>query len=105
MESILWGRPRVNRVFGVSPEQSEQNRLFAFNQGFYNLFLAVAAFAGIVIVKMGQQNIGFTLMAYSSLSMIGAALVLLLSNRKLLSAALIQGLPPLLGLVSWFALN
>lgn len=96
LESIFWGRPKTNRVFGISSEAAEQNRLFAFNQGFYNLFLSVAAIGGLAI---GLNNaVGKTLVAYSLMSMLLAAIVLIFSNRKLLRAALIQGVPPLLGL-------
>lgn len=99
MESVLWGQPRTNRTFGVSAEQAEHSRLFAFNQGYYNLFLAIAALGGVVLFLTDRQTVGITLMCYSSLSMIGAAVVLYCAQRKLLRAALIQGLPPLIGLI------
>ncbi|MBY0385561.1 DUF1304 domain-containing protein [bacterium] len=102
MESILWGQPKTNRTFGVTSEQAEHNRLFAFNQGYYNLFLAIAGMIGVVLLYFDQANVGYTLMIYSSLSMLGAALVLLYSKKSLIRPALIQGLPPLLGLVSWW---
>lgn len=96
MESILWGSAKTNRTFRVSPEVAEHNRLFAFNQGFYNLFLAMAAIGGLTV---GLEDIvGRTLVMYSLLSMLMAALVLIYSQPKLLRAALIQGVPPLLGL-------
>ena len=41
MESVLFMRPAVHRRFGVSREHAEVVRPMAFNQGFYNLFLAV----------------------------------------------------------------
>ncbi len=44
LESVLWGRPRINKVFGVSPEQAASAAVFAKNQGVYNLFLV----AGLV---------------------------------------------------------
>jgi putative membrane protein len=99
MESILWGQPRTNRVFGVTAELAEQNRLFALNQGFYNLFLAIAAFAGIGLYTRGLFIIGLTLMTYAAVSMLGASIVLFFSQRRLIRPALVQGLPPLLGLV------
>jgi putative membrane protein len=99
MESVLWGKPRINKTFRVSPEQAEQTRLFAFNQGFYNLFLAVAGMAGILFSTGTHFEAGMALMAYAALSMVGAAVVLFCSERKLARAALIQGLPPLLGLI------
>jgi putative membrane protein len=100
LESLMWGRPKTNRTFGMTPEAAESNRLFAFNQGFYNLFLAIAAISGLVIginVPMGK-----TLVMYSLASMVGAALVLIYSNPKLKRPALIQGVPPLLGLIFLF---
>jgi putative membrane protein len=101
MESLLWGTAKVNRAFGMSDELAKKNRLFAFNQGYYNLFLAAAAFLGIVLSLTRHDDIGTTLMAYSCASMLGASLVLLYSQRRLIRPALIQGLPPLLALVSW----
>ena len=104
VESLLWGKPRTNKVFRITPEQAEQNRQFAFNQGFYNLFLAIAAAAGSILCATGTITIGFTLMAYATLSMLAAALVLICSQRNLIRAALIQGLPPLLALICLFAI-
>jgi putative membrane protein len=102
MESIWWGRPKTNRTFGVTDLQAEQNRLFAFNQGYYNLFLALASLLGVVLVFSNQLVVGSTLIVYSSFSMFGAALVLLYSKKNLIRAALIQGVPPLLGLICWW---
>jgi putative membrane protein len=93
----LWGKPKTNKVFGVTAEAAEQNRLFAFNQGFYNLFLALAALGGSALGL--DITAGKTLVAYALLSMLAAALVLIFSNRKLMRAALVQGLPPLIGLI------
>lgn len=99
MESLLWGRPRINKIFGMSAAQAEHNRLFAFNQGFYNLFLAIAAALGIWLTMDLAPFVGAALMAYAALSMVGASLVLLYSNKKLFRASLIQGLPPLIALI------
>jgi putative membrane protein len=101
MESLLWGKPRINKVFGMSPEAAAQNRLFAFNQGFYNLFLALAAAAGVAFfIADSSSLIGTTLIVYSLGSMVGASIVLFCSEKKLVRAALIQGIPPLLGLLA-----
>jgi putative membrane protein len=99
MESFLWGRPRINKAFGMSAEVMTKNRLFAFNQGFYNLFLALGAFAGIGLGMAGYASVGLTLEVYAGLSMVGASLVLLYSQPKLAVPAFIQGCPPLLGLI------
>ncbi len=98
MESLLWGRSSTNRVFGMTKEVAEHNRLFAFNQGFYNLFLAIAALSGVAIGL--SDYVGKTLVAYALFSMMGAGLVLLYSKPKLVRAAMIQALPPFLGLAA-----
>jgi putative membrane protein len=100
MESLLWGRPRINKTFAMTPEMAAQNRLFAFNQGFYNLFLALGAAAGIGLELCGLHSVGLALMVFCGLSMVGAALVLVFSSPKLMKAALVQGVPPLLGLAA-----
>ena len=99
MESVLWGKPKTNRIFGLSPQLAEQNRVFAFNQGYYNLFLAIGAILGVAFSFAGHPTVGLTLMLCSSASMIGASLALLYSQPKLKRPALIQGLPPMLGLI------
>jgi putative membrane protein len=99
MESLWWTTPRVRARFGQTPESAEVTRLFAFNQGFYNLFLALGIFAGLALSALGQASLGFVLAVWSCLSMCGAALVLLLSARGMWRGALIQGTAPLLFLL------
>ena len=101
MESVLWMNPKVHGRFKVkSLEQAEQMRVFLMNQGFYNLFLAIACFLGLGLLASERWSIvGKTLIAYGCASMVAAALVLLFSADGMLRAALIQGLPPLLALV------
>lgn len=48
MESLWWTTPRVRATFGLSELDAHATRAMAFNQGFYNLFLAVVTGAGIV---------------------------------------------------------
>lgn len=100
MESLLWGKPRTNKAFGINATTAEQNRLFAFNQGYYNLFLALSAIAGAVLIHTENKTVGQTLIGYTLGSMFGASVVLYSSNKKLWRPAMIQGLPPLLGLLS-----
>ena len=101
LESLWWGRPKTNKVFKVTLEQAEANRLFAFNQGFYNLFLALNSLVGICLIVFEiNQTVAKTLLASSNLSMLLAAIVLVSKGRHLLRAALIQGVAPLLVLIS-----
>lgn len=101
LESLAWGGARSRATFGVrSDADVETTRAFAFNQGFYNLFLAIAAIAGIIAVLAGAEAIGLTLVLTGTGSMLAAALVLLLSSPDKRRAAVIQGLFPLLTVLS-----
>ncbi len=102
MESVLFLRPDVHARFGVeSAEDAELLWAFAFNQGFYNLFLAVAIGVGIVLAGRTDARgvVGRTLVAYACLSMVGAGVVLAASVGKI-AAACIQAGPPLLALAA-----
>jgi len=100
-ESLLWMRPAIHRkTFGFSTEVATGARLLAFNQGFYNLFLAAGILLGLGLLATGHATAGQTLVAFCSVSMLGAALVLLGSKPALWLGALVQGLPPALALVA-----
>ena len=99
MESLWWTTPKVRGRFRQSPEQANATKLFAFNQGFYNLFLALGTFGGLALVLMGHRGYGLMLVTWSCLSMLGAAIVLVASAPQLRRGALIQGAAPLLFLV------
>jgi putative membrane protein len=74
-------------------------RPMAFNQGFYNLFLAVGAVAGIVCARTGRETTGVALASFACAVMLGASLVLVATDRRFLPAAAVQGVPPLLALL------
>jgi putative membrane protein len=101
LESVLWSRPSTWKRFGVRDERdAEVLRPMAYNQGFYNVFLAIGAGLGLVFLGTGFSREGGIAIAMFALgSMVLAAVVLVTSNPKLLRAALIQGAAPLLGLV------
>ncbi|RMI09460.1 DUF1304 domain-containing protein [Cellulomonas triticagri] len=99
LESLLW-TTRARAVFGTTPEEATATRALAFNQGFYNLFLAVAVTVGIVLVATGQTAVGATLVLTGTGSMVAAGLVLMISDRTKTSAALKQLVPPLLGVIA-----
>lgn len=99
MESLWWTTPKVQKRFRQSPEQAQATELFAFNQGFYNLFLAIGVFAGLVLTLARHPTVGMTLATGSCLSMFGAAVVLVASAPQMKRGALIQGTAPLIFLV------
>ncbi len=94
LESIWWGKPKTNRVFGVTDANAQVMRGAMFNQGFYNLFLAIALLVGFFwSAQPGNEVQAQALKDYAALSILGAALVLWLSEPKLMRASLIQGSP------------
>ena len=102
LESVRWTKPATWRVFGIADQQTaDATKPMAYNQGFYNLFLAIGAAIGIVLwIVHGTGDVaGRTLLIFSLGSMVAAALVLITSGRKYLRPASIQGTLPLIGLV------
>jgi putative membrane protein len=99
MESLTWTTPRTRATFGTTPEEAETTKLLAFNQGFYNLFLAIVTAIGIVAICMGHTAVGAALVFAGIGSMLAAALVLLASSPDKARAAVTQGLFPLIGVI------
>jgi putative membrane protein len=99
LESLLWTAPRTRATFGTSAEEAAATKELAFNQGFYNLFLAVVTAAGVIAVATGSTAVGAALIFAGIGSMLAAALVLLLSSPDKARAAITQGTLPLIGVV------
>ena len=99
MESLTWTSPRTRAVFGTTAEEAETTKLLAFNQGFYNLFLAIVTAIGIGFVAMGHKSIGAALIFAGVGSMFAAAVVLLAASRDKARPAVIQGTFPLIAIV------
>jgi len=105
LESFQWTRPATWQRFGLASQaDAETTRPMAYNQGFYNLFLAIGAFVGAGCLAFGGSGtsaavVGWTLIFSCCGSMLLAALVLALSGRKYLRAAATQGTLPLLAVV------
>lgn len=99
LESFAWTAPRTRAAFGTTPEEAETTKTLAFNQGFYNLFLAIVTAVGIAMVVLGHRSIGAALILAGVGSMLAAALVLLISSPDKARAAVIQGTVPLVAVV------
>ena len=125
LESLRFRQESVWRRFGVkSAADAEAVAPMAFNQGFYNLFLAIGALVGVGFsiasddvhsgwvmyaplsehgppswLDLNGDLVGTTLIIFTMACMLGAALVLVATNRKLARAAAIQGGPPALALL------
>ncbi|MGV0792444.1 DUF1304 domain-containing protein [Mycolicibacterium sp. XJ1819] len=99
MESFTWTSPRTRATFGLTEEQAHATKELAFNQGFYNLFLAVVTSAGLVIGGVGYNYVGLALVFAGTGSMLAAAVVLLASSPDKARAAVTQGILPLIAIV------
>jgi putative membrane protein len=99
MESLTWTSPRTRATFGTTAETAEITKELAFNQGFYNLFLAVVTAIGIVGVALGHNAVGVALVFAGVGSMLAAALVLLTTSPDKARAAITQGIFPLIAVV------
>ena len=102
LEALTWRTPKTWKTFGIpSQEHADIIATMAFNQGFYNLFLALGAGTGLVMLTI-NTTIGLTLIASAALSMVGAGAVLFFSVKRSRRAALIQAGPALLGVLALF---
>lgn len=100
LESVAWTSRRVRAVFGTTEAQAQATREMAFNQGFYNLFLAIVTGVGIALHLAGRGAAGAALVFAGIGSMAAAALVLLLSSPDKKRAAFTQGVLPLLAVIA-----
>lgn len=103
MESVFWMNPKVHKGFGIKTvEEAEQFRVSFFNQGFYNLFLAIGVFAGIYFLQAAHASAGKALILFCCASMLAASVVLFFSKPGMLRGVFIQGLCPLIAIVCYF---
>ncbi|MEW2016969.1 DUF1304 domain-containing protein [Rhodococcus sp. NPDC076796] len=96
MESVVWSRPAVWGRFGVaSQNDADVVKPMAFNQGFYNLFLAIGIVVGLIV----GGSAGHAIVYFACASIVGAALVLATGGAKYFRAAFVQGITPLIALI------
>ena len=91
LESIAWTSKRARATFGTSVEETGSTKELAFNQGFYNLFLALSVAAGLFFWGFGTHTVGSTLIFVGAGSMVAASVVLFIFSADKRPAALKQG--------------
>lgn len=101
LESIAWSKPKTWKTFGLRTQaDADTVKPMAYNQGYYNAFLAAGVIVGLVLLfTPSTQQAGFALVVFAAGSMVLAATVLITSNRALARAAVLQGAAPLIGIV------
>jgi putative membrane protein len=106
LESVTFSQPSVAARFGLTtPEQIAAVRPMAFNQGFYNLFLAIGIAGGLALVAGGSVDAGRAVVLFACACMVGAGFVLLSTNRRFVRSAAIQAVPPLVAIVAALVLK
>ncbi len=110
-ESMFWLEPviykqavmKIDLITDVSSyEQARILEVLFFNQGFYNLFVALGGVVGVILYKTGKTQAGLALVSNTCFFAFGAALVLA-SSTTAYPAALIQGVPPALAILGIYA--
>jgi putative membrane protein len=99
MESLTWTSARTRATFGITEEEAAATKELAFNQGFYNLFLAIVTAVGLVIGAFEYYDAALALIFAGTGSMLAAAFVLLVSSPDKARAAITQGILPLIAIV------
>ena len=103
LESIDWKKPKTWKTFGLASQaDADTTASLAYNQGFYNLFLAIGAAVGIATLRISDNHdaVGWTLIIFACASMLAASLVLLSPGKSYARAAAIQGGPALIAVVA-----
>jgi putative membrane protein len=98
LESLRWTAPKTRAIFGTSEDGALATRQLAFNQGFYNLFLAIITIVGVALLGE-QEDVGRALALAGTGSMLGAALVLVTHDGSMARAAITQGTLPALAVL------
>lgn len=98
IESIVF-ETTGRKAFAISAEDAALMKPWAYNQGFYNLFLAIGTAAGLGLVGP-NEDAGLAVIVFATASMLTAALVLITSDRSKARGAVVQGLFPALSLVA-----
>ena len=100
-ESVRWTQPAVWHRFGVASQaDADTIRPMAQNQGFYNLFLAVGAVGGVLLLTSAVgAGVGLGMVIFALGCMVAASVVLVVTQPGLVRAAATQGALPLAALV------
>ncbi len=105
LESIAFARPATWARFGLTSQaDADIVRPMAFNQGFYNLFLAAGILGGLILIATGSPDAGRAIVLFACACMTLAGVVLIATDRAMLRAAMLQAVPPALAIIAFLFL-
>lgn len=93
MESFFYRHPRLYPLFLLERRDFDAVRLWIVNLGFYNFTTAVALVLGVVLARSGYVPQGEALVAFTAGQHVFLALVLLVTERRLWTNTLLEGVP------------
>jgi putative membrane protein len=95
LEMVLWDTPRGHKAFAMTPQQAQNSKVLAANQGVYNGFLAAGLIWALAhpVVAFGAQITTFFLVCVAIAGVYGA----MSAARKIIY---IQTLPATLALTA-----
>lgn len=95
LEMVLWDTPRGHKAFAMTPQQAQNSKVLAANQGVYNGFLAAGLIWALThpVVAFGAQIATFFLVCVAVAGVYGA----MTAARKIIY---IQTLPATLALAA-----
>ena len=97
LESFAWTSDGALKAFNMTKEEAENTQEMAFNQGFYNLFLAIEVFVGVFLMAT-RNPAGKVLVTFAVCSMEFAAILLFVTSPDKRSAAIKQAIFPIMAL-------
>ena len=97
LESFAWTYDGALKAFNMTREEAENTQEMAFNQGFYNLLLAIEVFVGVFLMAT-RNPAGKPLITFAVFSMFCAAVLLYITSPNKRSAAIKQAVFPLMAL-------
>ncbi|MFJ4184713.1 MULTISPECIES: DUF1304 domain-containing protein [unclassified Kitasatospora] len=100
LESYLYGHPRVRYLLTGSTADAPEVRLWRFNVGFYNLFLALGLVAGLVLLHTGHSGSGRPVILYIAAFMVAGGITLFVSEPRVWRGALAQAVPAAVVLIA-----
>lgn len=95
-ESVFWTRPAVFGRFGIASQaDADTIRPMAYNQGFYNLALAIGVVVGILLIETpgGAHIAGKAIVPFGTACMAFAGVILFSTGSQHRQSALIQFVP------------
>jgi len=99
LESIDFMKDKTLKRLGLNNDQAAVVKTWAFNQGFYNLFLALGLVYATFLLQGDSVELGKVLAQFILLTIVGAGLVLIYSAPDKYKAGVVQAAPALFALV------